>query len=81
MFEHNNNEGLDGYQSRSGDEAKPYRWRGRPHQQSRDPPAQMFPPTALDLSDPMLCHMIGVAREMAHRNIAGEVPTRFPASW
>jgi hypothetical protein len=32
------------------------------------------------VSHPMPCHMIGVARAMAHRNIAGEVPTLFPAS-
>jgi hypothetical protein len=40
----------------------------------------MFPPAALDLSDPVLCHMIGVARAMVCRNIASEVPTLLPAS-
>jgi hypothetical protein len=35
---------------------------------------------AVDLSDPMPCHMIGVSRAMADRNIAGEVPTILPAS-
>jgi hypothetical protein len=28
----------------------------------------------------MPCHMIGVARAMAHRNIAGKVSTIVPAS-
>jgi hypothetical protein len=28
----------------------------------------------------MRCHMIGVSRAMADRNIAGEVPTILPAS-
>jgi len=80
MFEHNNNDGFDAYQCRSDDEPKPYRWRGRPHQQPHDPRAQMFPPAALDQSDRMLCHMIGVARAMAHRNIAGKVRTLLPGS-
>ena len=35
---------------------------------------------AVGLSDPMPYHMIGVARAMADRNIAGEVPTILPAS-
>jgi hypothetical protein len=35
---------------------------------------------AFGVSDPMPCHMIGVARPMADRNIAGEVPTILPAS-
>ena len=30
--------------------------------------------------DQMPCHMIGVARAMADRNIAGEVPTILPAN-
>ena len=80
MFEQNNDTGLDAYQCRSGDEPLPERRRGRPHQQSHDPPARMFPPAALDLSDPVLCHMIGVARAMVCRNIASEVPTLLPAS-
>jgi hypothetical protein len=35
---------------------------------------------AVGLSDPMPCHMIGVARAMADRNIAGKEPTILPAS-
>jgi hypothetical protein len=33
---------------------------------------------AIGLRDPMPCHMIGLARAMADRNIASEVPTQLP---
>ena len=80
MFEQNNDNGLDTNHSRGRDKPKPERRRGRPHQQPPDPPARMFAPAALDLSDPMLCHMIGVARAMVCRNIASDVPEQLPAS-
>ena len=52
----------------------------RPHQQRHDPPAGTFRPALLDLSDQMLCHLIGVARAMVRRNIATETPTLLAAS-
>ena len=80
MFEQHNHNRLDADQCRGGDEPKPDRWRGRPHQQRHDPAARTFRSAVLDLSDHMLCHMIGIARTMARRNIAAEVPTILPAS-
>jgi hypothetical protein len=80
VFEHKHNSALDGYQCRSGDETLPERRRGRPHQQARDPPALTSRLAAVGLSDPLPCHLIGLARAMAHRNIAGEVPTILPVS-
>ena len=65
MFEQNNDNGLDAYQYRSGDDPLPERRRGRPHQQRHDP---------------MLYHIIGVARAMVCRNIGNEEPTLLPAS-
>ena len=80
MFEQNNDNSLDAYQCRSGDEPSPERRWGRPHQQRHDPPARMFRSAACGPRDRMLCHMIGLARAMVCRNIASEVPTLLPAS-
>jgi hypothetical protein len=80
VFEHNNNSGLDAYQCRSGDKTLPERRRDRPHQQSHEPPARTSRLAAAGLSDPMPGHLIGLARAMADRNIAGQVPTILPAS-
>jgi hypothetical protein len=75
VFEHNNDNGLDANHSRGRDKPKPERRRRWPHQEPHDPPARTSRLAAVGLSDPMLCHMIGVARAMAHRNIASGVCT------
>jgi hypothetical protein len=80
LFEQNDDNCLEADQCRGGDEPEPERRRSRPHQQPHDPPAQTARLAAVSLSDPLPCHMIGVARAMADRNIAGEVPTILPAS-
>jgi hypothetical protein len=75
MFEQNNDTGLDANHSRGRDKPKPERRRRWPHQERHDPPARTCQPAVFGSSDPTLCHMIGVARGMARRNIASGVCT------
>jgi hypothetical protein len=75
MFEQNNDNGLDTYYSRGDHKPKPERRRRWSHQERHNPPAQTYRSAGLGASDPTLCHMIGVARGMARRNIASGVCT------